>query len=410
MRKAAALIAILLPTAHATVGPAAAQTITRGVEMAVVYTGDIVANVAGGIDQGVRYIDNLDLAVAIDGDEFGWYGGGILLYGIGNQGGNITSLVGDAQVVNNIEASQDWRLFEAWIEQAVGSRFSILGGLYDLNSEFDVNRNGALFINSSHGTGLELSQSGRNGPSIFPVTSVGVRARAAVTNWLEVRAAALDGVPGDPQQERGTHIVFDEDDGLLVAGEAEFIIDSGKQHERSINVPRRMLGPISSRARIVLGGWFYTEEMPAIGTATQTGRSEGVYILAEWCPVREKQDQSQGLSTFLRTGVASEQVNRFSSYIGAGVLYTGLLDGRDHDRVGLAVAVGVNGDPYMSSQRASPASSGITRTETNLEATYAAQVSPWLTITADLQYVINPNTRSDIPNALVPTLRFVLAP
>ncbi|MBT8399032.1 MAG: carbohydrate porin [Rhodothermia bacterium] len=409
MRKAA-FIAILVWTSTATVHWSTAQTITRGVEMEVVYTGDLVANIVGGIDQGIRFIDNLDIAVSIDGDSFGWNGGGILLYGIGNQGGNITSLVGDAQVVNNIEAPQDWRLFEAWIEQSIGNRFSILAGLYDLNSEFDVNRNGALFLNSSHGTGLELSQSGRNGPSIFPVTSLGFRARAALTNWLEVRAVALDGVPGDPAQERGTHIVLDEDDGLLVAGEVEFTIDSGRAHEHSVNVPRRLLGPISSRARVVLGAWAYTKEMPTIATPSQTGRSDGVYILAEWCPIREEQDRTQGLSTFLRAGLASEQVNRFSGYIGTGVLYTGLVEGRDHDRVGLAIAVGVNGDPYMSSEQASPASGSITRTETNLEATYAAQVSPWLTVAADVQYVVNPNTRGDIPNALVPTLRVVVAP
>ncbi len=378
--------------------------------MEVVYTADVVANAAGGIDQGVRFIDNLDLAVSIDGDSFGWHGGGILLYGIGNQGGNITSLVGDAQVVNNIEAPQDWRLFEAWIEQSIGNRFSILAGLYDLNSEFDVNRNGALFLNSSHGTGLDLSQSGRNGPSIFPVTSVGIRARAAFTNWLEVRAAALDGVPGDPEQKRGTHIVFDEDEGLLVAGEVEFTIDSGRAHEHSVNVPRRMLDPISSRARVVFGGWFYTEKLPVIGRTTITQRSQGAYILAEWCPIREAKDRAQGLSTFIRAGVANDQVNRFSSYVGTGVLYTGLLEGRDEDQVGLAVAIAVNGDPYMSRQQPSPSSDTFTRTETNVEATYAAQVAPWLTIAADLQYVINPNTRRDIPNAVVPTLRFVVAP
>jgi porin len=58
-------------------------------------------------------------------------------------------------------------------------------GLYDLNSEFDVIEAAALFLNPSHGIGPDFAQSGRNGPSIFPVTSLAIRGeyRLATRGW-----------------------------------------------------------------------------------------------------------------------------------------------------------------------------------------------------------------------------------
>ena len=71
------------------------------------------------------------------------------------------------------------KLYEAWFEQTLfDDRLSFKAGLYDLNTEFDVVETAGLFINSSHGIGPDFSQSGVNGPSIFPTTSLGIRVKA----------------------------------------------------------------------------------------------------------------------------------------------------------------------------------------------------------------------------------------
>ena len=71
-------------------------------------------------------------------------------------------------------------------------RASIKFGLYDLNSEFDAIEAAALFINPSHGIGPDFSQSGRNGPSIFPLTSLALRADYKLDDHWLVRAVILD--------------------------------------------------------------------------------------------------------------------------------------------------------------------------------------------------------------------------
>ena len=181
------LAAVLLFAAHAACAQderptgyprSANEGATKAVSLSAVYTADIRGNVTGGIARGTRYLDNLDLQVAIDSDKLvGWRGAHLFAYAIYNNGVEFSSsLVGDAQTVSNVETDvQAFRLFEAWVEQDIGRNGSIKAGLYNLNSEFDTTQSGGFFLLSSHGIGPDFSQSGRNGPSIFPVTSLAVR-------------------------------------------------------------------------------------------------------------------------------------------------------------------------------------------------------------------------------------------
>ncbi|NNE45980.1 MAG: carbohydrate porin [Rhodothermales bacterium] len=396
---------------------ASAQSLDDGVGLEVVYTADLAANVAGGVDQGVRYLDNIDLALTLETDPLvGWPGATIFLYGLGNQGGSISEIAGDAQGVSNIEAPTSWRLYEAWIEQVLpGDRVSILAGLYDVNTEFDVIWTGSLFMNSSHGIGPDFSQSGMNGPSIFPVTSLAIRARGSISNRLIFKAAILDGVPGDPEKPTGTHIKFGDDDGILMAGEVVLLLggdDEWKTEPSRFRLVSRTDVEFFD-ARFAIGAWKYTGKFVELRdprilalTAPSTD-NRGVYALAEWNVLREPGDAAQGLSAFGRYGIANDRINRFASYAGLGLVYTGLLPGRDHDQAGLAVASARNGDPYLESQ---VVFGELDRTETVIEATYLASVTSWLSVQADLQHVINPGTNPAVSNALVPAVRLQIIP
>ena len=63
-------------------------------------------------------------------------------------------------------------------------------GRYDLNSEFYRLQSASLFLNSSFGIGPEFSQSGLEGPSIFPNTSVGARFAIKPIEEIVLRTAA----------------------------------------------------------------------------------------------------------------------------------------------------------------------------------------------------------------------------
>ncbi|MGE0682955.1 MAG: carbohydrate porin, partial [Candidatus Binatia bacterium] len=152
----------------------------QGVSLEAVYTGEMFSNLSGGLRRKAVYLDNVDLMLTIDTERaFGWEGGRFFLYGLGNQGGNPSEHIGDIQIASNIEAPDTWKVFEAWFQQNLfRNRLSLLAGLYDVNSEFAVLKTADLFLNSSFGIGHAFAQSGKNGPSIFPATSLGLRMAA----------------------------------------------------------------------------------------------------------------------------------------------------------------------------------------------------------------------------------------
>ena len=142
----------------------------RGVTLELVDTSDVMAVVSGGVDRGSEYLTDLDLMLTLETEPLlGWKGGTVFLYGIGlMSSGSPSENAGDTQTLDNIDAPEEWRLYEAWIQQELlDGRMSLLAGLYDVAGEFDVVESASLFLNSSFGTGKDLSQSGRNGPSIF---------------------------------------------------------------------------------------------------------------------------------------------------------------------------------------------------------------------------------------------------
>lgn len=71
------------------------------------------------------------------------------------------------------------RLFEFWIEQRFGSEernIAIRAELMDVNAAFVSIVTANWMVNSLQGIGADIARSGLNGPSIYPVSSLDVRA------------------------------------------------------------------------------------------------------------------------------------------------------------------------------------------------------------------------------------------
>lgn len=364
----------------------------QGISFEAIYTRDITRNVSGGIKRKTEYLDNWDLTLSFDAEKLiGWDGATFYFYVLGNHGANPSANnVGDSQVFSNIESPDTWKLYEAWYEQQFfGDRLSLKMGLYDVNSEFDVIDTAGLFLNSSHGIGPDFSQSGKNGPSIFPTTSPGARLFASLTDRLYFQFVMLDGVPGIPDRLSGTHVDFDDDDGALLVAESGFLNNGANANPYT---------------KLALGTWYYTADSVenASGDPIAARNNRGLYLFAERSIYQEPDHPEQGLAVFARYGIADSRINQFDRYFGSGIVYTGLFPGRDLDKLGLAVAVAINSDEYRQS------GSSIDSEETAWELSYRAQITPWLAIQPDIQYIINPGTDASLDDATVVTTRFEL--
>jgi porin len=204
---------------------------------------------------------------------------------------------------------------------------------FDLNSEFYRLQTAGLFLNGSFGVGPEFSSSGLEGPSIFPDTSVGARLAFKPTPNVVVRGAVLDGVPVD--RPDGSVGAFKSGDGVLVVSEAAFLNRTARG-EPTGKVRFRIgrasgLPPYDNK--VAVGGWYYTGTFDDLSDVNPSGKpvshhgSGGVYGLADVTLFRSHPNRGRRVAGFVQAGLGDGRVDRFGSYLGAGVVGTGFSRG-----------------------------------------------------------------------------------
>lgn len=344
--------------------------------VAIAYVTDLLANVDGGERRGTAWLGRADLTIDVPGSALGLADVDLFADIMFVHGGDFSGrLVGDGQVVSNIDARSRLRPIELWanVNLAGGRRFKV--GVIDLNSEFDVQEVGRLFINSSHGMGPDFSQSGHNGPSIFPNTSLGAVAGQAGERY-ELRVGIFDALPGTLDNPDVFVLRAPVKHGALLVGEGQL--------------------NLSKKARLRIGGWHYTKAFHRIDPADpRRAHSSGLYAMAEG---RLLDAGERGLDAWLRVGTASGSVNPIAMSLGGGVAF-----GNDDQRIGFAIAHARLGDPAIAQFRIDGVDAE--RAETAIEVTYAAQIAQNVQVQPNLQYVINPGWDRDRPDALVVGLR-----
>jgi porin len=331
---------------------------------------------------------NVDLKLSLDLNEiFGWTDATIEVYGLGNGGTRPSDRYLVAQPVSSIETNPDWRLYAANLQFTVADGdLSFLIGLYDLNSEFCTLASAAPFVNSAFGIGPEIAQTGEAGPSIFPVTSLGIRTIFAPFESWVVSLALLDGVPGNPNSSTGTYVVFNGGDGYLIAGEIAYA-----EETKDIPVP----------FKIGVGGWMYTSPFEDLAEVCDAGSpiwrrgNSGVYGLIEG-PVERH------LSGFIRVGTANAHLNRFDLSVAGGINLHDIF--RVGDLAGIALSIAHNGWEYCSI--ADPLT---VASETVIELTYLTNITPWLAIQPDMQVFANPDGNSTRSALVAGGARFLLS-
>src|ERR1044071_8401720 len=330
----------------------------HGIQLGVRYDGEAFANARGGVRRGGGYLGNLNLQVTADAERLiGWPGATLFIYGLGIHGDRPSEkFVGDAQGVTSIEAPAKWKLEEGWIQQNLfGNRFSALAGRYDLNSEFYRLQSAGLFLNSSFGIGPEFSQSGQNGPSIFPFTSVGGRFAIKPIQEVVFRTAVLDGVP--VERPNGARQAFAKGDGALIVTEVAYLyrpVGSEQPRTREFRIGRNCCGTYTGK--LAFGGGYYTASFDDLtrvepdGSPEQRHGSGGLYTLADWTVYHDGNDSDRQATLFGQFGIGDRHVNRFAYYTGGGLTFSGFIPSRKDDEFGVAVAAAHNGTPFIKAQ------------------------------------------------------------
>ena len=349
-------------------------------------TSDLMGVVSGGQKRRTSDLNNLDMIFDVDTQKAHlWDNGKLHMYLLGDWGTSPAPFTGALQANDNIDAPDTFKVYEAYYEhQFCDGCISVLTGLQNYNSEFDLSELAGTLIHSSFGIGAEVAQVG---PSIFPTTSLGFRVKAHPSDTTYILAGVYDGVPGDPNNRKGTHIIFKESDGLYWAGEVGIHSTEAESAENFYKVG--------------VGGWYKTTDYTDFNGVDRSDNG-GFYVTVDKSLFHEE-DKAQGLGVFAQAGWTQQDRNEISHYLGGGFSYTGLIPGRNKDVTALGFARAMIGSDYRGFD------SNATAAETAYELTYRAALLDWLTVQPDLQYIVSPGAQKGNPDAWLMGLRVQLS-
>lgn len=381
---------------------------SRGLVVDLGYKWDLLRVTDGGRRRGGQPMGHVDVKLKGDGEKLaGWHGATAFVNFIYDRGGKINrDNVGSQLGVSNIEVPVDTtRFFQAWVEQSFADgEVSVLGGLYPIDTEFQVIESAGLFVQPPYGPAPDLALT--RGPSIFNNPAVGVRVKWQ-SNELGVyaMAAVLDGMPGDPRRPRGTHVRFQNGDGTMQIAEAGYRPTGGGQDGREADLK----DGDESFGKFAFGYWRYTAKVDDLVDVDIAGNpvrrnSSGWYALAERTLARWNTGNLAGFFRFGRTDGDSTAIRHTYN---VGVRLRGVIPGREDDVFGVAQTRATVGNKFRRSQAA--AGVATTTAESAVEITYRIQVSKSVAVQPVMQFYRHPGAASNVPNATVVGARLELA-
>jgi porin len=384
---------------------------SRGLTFDLTYTVEMYWNVHGGLETGSAYRADASLTLEWDTSTAGWWDGGTIFAHVqGQHGDGITErLVGDFQVLSNIDADDFFQLSEIWYRHTwLDERVCVKIGKQDANADFAFVEHGVEFSNSSPGFSPTI-------PLVtYPDPDWGIVVGVSPVAWFSMNAgvyqgradgghsvsAALRSLHGPMAMiEPAIHYEVAGLEGHLRVGawwngddfaelapeEADTLPDVAGWRTLVAEVRASGWGTTYLRGLAAEAGAFLVREATARLLEVDGEKDETWGWYATWDQRVWEESEGQGVGVFAQFGYSDEDVIEVERYFGAGIEWAGALPGRDDDVLGLGV-FHVNFSERLELDEDH---------ETVVEAFYKAQVTPWLSVKPDVQWIVNPGGRDD---------------
>jgi porin len=355
-----------------------------GLTLAGSHTLDLVGAWSGGLDHRSTSARLLDFNATLDLEKvFGLKGGSVYVDTQVSGGNSPSRRVGDFQGTSNLESVESQHyVTELWYQQWLFDNvLRVKLGKIDGNKEFDFTAAGAEFLNAA--AGIDTTNALL---PCYPDPATAVVAFVYPTkNWY-LGFGFFDGAGSDGVLTggRGPATFFSDDlaDGFFYTGETGVTFDLG----------------FIKDLRIAAGVWHHDDEFTKFNGGTRDGTT-GFYVLSEgtlWKRSQDDKDDARGLSAFIRYGHADDEVFASGNNLGGGLKLLGTFDGRDTDSCGVFV-----GWADMSDADGA----GFESDETTIEVYYRWNITPFVHLVPDLQFVFDPFGSEQVGDAVVGSLR-----
>jgi porin len=412
----------LAPVAYADTTPAAKKDTRElladaGYQFSLVYIGEGLANITGGMRTGAIYTGRLDLGTTIDLEKVaGWTGASFHANMFQIHGDGLSrSYIGNLMLVSGVEALPAMRLYEFWVEQKLlGGKLTVRVGQQASDIEFIDSSYDDIFVNSALGwpghAGINLPS---GGPSP-PLSVMGIRVKAELSDRLTAYFALFNGDsappgPEDPQIKNPHGLLFRVSDPPWWIAQLKYKVQLGES---------RLPGTITG------GGWYHMKSFPdqrfsadglsladpnSNGETAWRRRNPGVFMVYEQLLMRASPGSDKGIAFFMRASMSPSDRNLVSAYIDGGFLFTGFSTQRPNDRFGIAATYARISDRARALDRDTQIFTGtpypVRDYEAILEITYQHEVRPGFLLQPVMQYIAHPGGGAPDPNDATQTRR-----
>jgi porin len=369
----------------------------------------LLSDPAGGVKQGATLQGVTTGTMEIDtGKAFGLQGGTFHITALQIHGRSFSPYyLDDLQAANGNEAEAATRLWELWYDQAFDyGRADLKLGQQSIDNEFILSKYSSLFVNTMAGWPLVPSDDLYGGGPAYPLAALGARIQIKPSDNTAILAGVFDDNPGggafsdDAQALDNNGAKFNLNTGALFIAELQYAVNEPAPGQL---VPADQPPPSGLPGTYKIGFWYDTGAFPdqrfgTDGLSLASPDSDGdpkihpgndsFYGVADQTVWQSAADNARSLNLFGRIMVAPEDQNLVDFSFNGGVTLAAPLPGRDNDQAGIDLGIG-----HVSRRAA-----GLDRdqghvvrgVETLLELTYQAQITPWLQLQPDLQYIVDP--------------------
>ncbi|MES2274003.1 MAG: carbohydrate porin [Chlamydiota bacterium] len=366
-----------------------------GVEITASYANDLLGNPVGGKTQGFANAGSFGLNLSFDLQKIAKiYGLNLFTSFVVRHGVNLSRrYIGNQFNAAQLYGRETYLLNELYLKETLfDGKFVLKGGRLNAGYDFLVSPLYANYVNNS----------------FFP-SPVSIFFNTLFTTYPNATWGAYTQVKPHPtlllkfglynhtstifrNKYHGAYFPFKSTQGLMLMSEWAYLLN-----QRSDD-----LG-FSGNYRI--GAYYITGKVPSFEGGFQRGNF-GTYLLLDQT-IYQKRGTTRKVTPFAALLFApNKNKNRFPFFLSSGIVFNGLVPHRENDSFSLGVSYGAHSSKLRSLQKKA---GDLQQTfESIVELNYWAQITQWLALTPDVQYVIRPNGYKTIQNALVVGVQIIM--
>ena len=341
----------------------------------------VLGNPAGGERKGVQYAGLLNAYLRFDLEKlFGIKSTKLIVSGSWASGKSLSNEdIGNLFAASQVFSGQRVSLYQLFlVRDFFDNKLNIAVGRKAVGDEFATSPIFYNYVNTSiDGNPISIPINDE-GFLIIPTAGWAARARLKPLKSLEILAGVYNSNP-NVGRDSAHGVDFSFRKGVILIGEVAYLRN---QHSSSEGL----------QGTFKFGGFYDTRKFKKLENDTDKEKGNyGFYWLAEHMVYRETEKDNQGLTPWATfTVFPEESINTFPFFLSGGLVYKGLIPQRNFDKTAFGFAYGTLSEDLKDRDY-----------EFMMELTYIIQATPWLKVQPDIQWIVHPGGRNEIPNAVV---------